>query len=122
MGHKSSLDATKASEKEESTLRDLTAALQDFTNKELVQVLQHRTEEDGKRSQCELGSDTTNTQLTVDLYTSHFSLHKAIVSVSTSDLLDLADMLWKYTGKSTAEELDNVKKINLDKFEYDSVC
>jgi hypothetical protein len=61
--------------------------------------------------------DTTEMQLTVELFTSHLSLRRSFVRMPTSDLLELANMLWRYS----AEDGQDTENILLDILEYDQV-
>lgn len=50
--------------------------------------------------------DETETQLTVDLYTSHYSLEQDIVTMSTPDLLELTNMLFKFMDGDSSPNYD----------------
>lgn len=55
--------------------------------------------------------DDTDTQLTVDVYISHFDARKHVVSVQTSDLLKLSNMLKDNENKLRLTEHDVVEEI-----------
>lgn len=55
--------------------------------------------------------DNTDTQLTIDMYVSHFDRRKHFVSLQTSDLLKLSNMLKVYENKLRLTEKDKVEEL-----------
>eukprot|EP00746_Dinoflagellata_sp_MGD_P127786 gnl/MRDRNA2_/MRDRNA2_62284_c0_seq1.p1 gnl/MRDRNA2_/MRDRNA2_62284_c0~~gnl/MRDRNA2_/MRDRNA2_62284_c0_seq1.p1 ORF type:complete len:1029 (+),score=232.41 gnl/MRDRNA2_/MRDRNA2_62284_c0_seq1:461-3088(+) len=55
--------------------------------------------------------DNIDTQVTIDVYTSHFDRRKHIVTVQTSDLLKLSNMLKMYENKLRLTEKDAVEEL-----------
>jgi len=95
-----------ADEREDPKVRDIVSNLQGFVNDTILTVLPERQTDsrrppEGKR----YSEDRTETQLTADLYVSHFSLRRTVVSVPTEDLLDLTNLLWTNMQQDTMEEL-----------------
>lgn len=111
-------------EKEEPMARDCAQTLHQFTNETILSMLQEKSVPGSKsftgRSR-EYGDDTTETQLTVDLYTAHYSLKKTFVSLSTADLLELTNLLWKYVKTSSLDKEGSAICISDDP-ENDAVC
>lgn len=56
-------------------------------------------------------TDDTDTKLTIDLYVSHFDRRKHVVTVQTSDLLKLSNMLKEYENKLRLTDKDKVEEL-----------
>jgi hypothetical protein len=72
-------------EKEKEISRNCADKLREMAQDELLKVF--KTEE--------LGQDDTEMDLTVDLYLSHLTLEKSTVGLSTEDMLEFTNFLWK---------------------------
>eukprot|EP00930_Biecheleria_cincta_P014965 TRINITY_DN12647_c0_g2_i1.p1 TRINITY_DN12647_c0_g2~~TRINITY_DN12647_c0_g2_i1.p1 ORF type:complete len:2038 (-),score=451.20 TRINITY_DN12647_c0_g2_i1:118-6231(-) len=84
--------------KEESESRQCADELKDFTCKTLLNTLQKKKSSKSGH-EGEWDEDLTPQELAADVYTSHFTLEKTRVSMSTGDMLKLANLLWKCKGK-----------------------
>jgi len=83
----------------DAAIRESAERIHVFTRRVMCSVLC------GKRGGVEDGGDSsyqdmTETQLTADFYTSHFSLTRGLVSLSTVEILEFTNMLWKYMEPS----------------------
>eukprot|EP00928_Gymnodinium_smaydae_P044326 TRINITY_DN29572_c0_g6_i1.p1 TRINITY_DN29572_c0_g6~~TRINITY_DN29572_c0_g6_i1.p1 ORF type:complete len:1953 (-),score=397.88 TRINITY_DN29572_c0_g6_i1:90-5948(-) len=97
-------------DKEEKDLRSRAVMLNELVNDQLYKVLGPH----GKY--CE---DTTETDLTVDMYTSHFSLDREIVWFQTSDILHLTNIIYTYSRPALR---DGETAVALDVPAKDRVC
>merc|ERR1712008_38043 len=106
MGTKSHPDMGKESteEREDPVVRDIVSALQGFANDTVLKVVPLPRQMSSKSAGRRLGEDTTEIHLTVDLYVSHFSFRRTVVSFATEDLLELTNLLWFSMQQETMEE------------------
>jgi hypothetical protein len=88
-------------------------ALKEHACKVLMDVLQNS---DASHQYCK---DETETQLTVDLYTSHYSMQKHTVAIKSSDMLHLTNILYD-NMEPDSRNPDN-QGIRIDKAEADRV-
>jgi len=74
--------------------------LQDCANMALLDMLKTPKAEPGQYYRVrEYGEDYTEMELDADLYTSHFSLHQTFVRMSTVEMLELTNLIWRaYKG------------------------
>jgi len=109
-------------EKEEPLARDCAQSLHAATNEVLLSCLRMRGAAGSKSfnvSSRVYEEDTTDTQLIVNLYEAHYSLRRTVVSFSTEELMELANLLWKYS-KPNAQDAER-GDIRLDVPERDTV-
>lgn len=95
--------------REESVSKRCGDRLKDLTCMKLLRTFSTRG--------LKVTEDTSEMQLTVELFTSHLSLRRSFVRMPTSDLLELANMLWRYS----AEDGQDTENILLNIMEYDKV-
>jgi len=103
-----------AQKSEEAGVRDAANQLKDHTCNALMRMLQEKGGTDGYHK------DDTETQLTVDLYTSHYNMKEHTVSMATSDLLYLTNILHTYM-EADMRNPDN-PPVRTDSADNDRVC
>jgi len=103
----------KAQAQEERELRDCMAHIKEVTNRTLINTLQASVHDRSRHA----GEDTTETQLTVDLYITHYSLDRSTVRFSTKELLDITNFLWTMMTRTQRDFKSN--DLNLDDLSRD---
>lgn len=105
----------KASALHDKEFKQCADSLKDVVCDSLQQVLKKttalRSPDGGTR---EYGEDTTFMALTMELYTSQWTLEREVVHISTTDILLLTNMLWRQLiqiGHGSADDGDHVIKL-----------
>lgn len=104
--------------------RNAITVLRDVTNESLLEVLKSKQPPGGKATSqaCgEYGEDSIETDLSVDLYSAHLSLRQSVVRLSTVDLMELTNLLWKYMEPSS-RFIDNGAPVRINSAKQDRVC
>jgi len=104
---------------EEWKVGDAALSLRRHVNKVLEECLQTNKSVAVHQEGSGYQKDSTETELTVDLYTAHYDMKPQVVTLSTVDLLLLTNYLHEYMEGDTRNQ-DNVT-VRIDKAETDRV-